>query len=48
MRYQSNTSTGKANRGQSSAVWSAVPPGRLVLPDLRSADQYNTTIYGLD
>jgi anaerobic selenocysteine-containing dehydrogenase len=25
-----------------------VPPGRLVLQTLRSHDQYNTTIYGLD
>jgi anaerobic selenocysteine-containing dehydrogenase len=28
--------------------WVPVPPGRLVLQTLRSHDQYNTTIYGLD
>jgi len=26
----------------------AVPPGRLLLQTVRSHDQYNTTIYGLD
>ncbi len=28
--------------------WVPVPEGRLVLQTLRSHDQYNTTIYGLD
>ncbi len=28
--------------------WVPVPAGRLVLQTLRSHDQYNTTIYGLD
>jgi len=28
--------------------WPAVPPGRLLLQTLRSHDQFNTTIYGLD
>ncbi len=34
-------------RGEPDAV-GAGPPGRLVLQTLRSHDQYNTTIYGLD
>lgn len=28
--------------------WLPVPPGRLILQTMRSHDQYNTTIYGLD
>jgi formate dehydrogenase major subunit len=28
--------------------WPKVPPGRLLLQTVRSHDQYNTTIYGLD
>lgn len=42
------TATGKANFAAEPLQWVAVPPGRLVLQTLRSHDQYNTTIYGLD
>jgi molybdopterin-dependent oxidoreductase alpha subunit len=42
------TSTGKANFVINPLEWVEVPPGRLVLQTLRSHDQYNTTIYGLD
>ena len=42
------TSTGKANFAIDPLQWVPVPPGRLVLQTLRSHDQYNTTIYGLD
>jgi molybdopterin-dependent oxidoreductase alpha subunit len=42
------TSTGKANFSVNPLEWVPVPPGRLVLQTLRSHDQYNTTIYGLD
>ncbi len=42
------TSTGKANFAVNELRWVAVPPGRLVLQTLRSHDQYNTTVYGLD
>jgi molybdopterin-dependent oxidoreductase alpha subunit len=42
------TSTGKANFSVNPLQWVPVPPGRLVLQTLRSHDQYNTTIYGLD
>ncbi len=42
------TSTGKANFAVNPLEWVQVPPGRLVLQTLRSHDQYNTTIYGLD
>lgn len=42
------TSTGKANFAVYPLEWVPVPPGRLVLQTLRSHDQYNTTIYGLD
>ncbi len=40
--------TGKANFGVYPLEWVPVPEGRLVLQTLRSHDQYNTTIYGLD
>ncbi|TGD90595.1 FdhF/YdeP family oxidoreductase [Mycolicibacterium sp. CH28] len=43
-----HTLTGKANFAVNPMHWVAVPPGRLVLQTLRSHDQYNTTIYGLD
>jgi molybdopterin-dependent oxidoreductase alpha subunit len=43
-----HTSTGKANFAVNPLEWVPVPPGRLVLQTLRSHDQYNTTIYGLD
>ena len=42
------TSTGKANFTDDPLEWVPVPAGRLVLQTLRSHDQYNTTIYGLD
>jgi molybdopterin-dependent oxidoreductase alpha subunit len=42
------TSTGKANFAVNALQWVPVPPARLVLQTLRSHDQYNTTIYGLD
>ena len=42
------TATGKANFATSPLRWVPVPPGRLVLQTLRSHDQFNTTIYGLD
>lgn len=42
------TGTGKANFGVHELVWLPVPDGRLILQSLRSHDQYNTTIYGLD
>ncbi|WP_123029469.1 FdhF/YdeP family oxidoreductase [Mycolicibacterium stellerae] len=42
------THTGKANFALDSLEWVPVPAGRLVLQTLRSHDQYNTTIYGLD
>ncbi|MDH6194727.1 molybdopterin-dependent oxidoreductase alpha subunit [Mycobacterium frederiksbergense] len=43
-----HTSTGKANFSSYPLDWVPVPEGRLVLQTLRSHDQYNTTIYGLD
>ncbi|MFF1870343.1 FdhF/YdeP family oxidoreductase [Kitasatospora herbaricolor] len=42
------TSTGKANFSVNPLTAPEVPPGRLLLQTLRSHDQYNTTIYGLD
>ncbi|MBX3314147.1 MAG: FdhF/YdeP family oxidoreductase [Actinobacteria bacterium] len=42
------TRTGRANLSSAPIEWVPVPPGRLVLQTLRSHDQYNTTIYGLD
>jgi molybdopterin-dependent oxidoreductase alpha subunit len=42
------TTTGKANFAVYPLEWVPVPPERLVLQTLRSHDQYNTTIYGLD
>lgn len=42
------TSTGKANFAINPLRWVPVPADRLVLQTLRSHDQYNTTIYGLD
>jgi molybdopterin-dependent oxidoreductase alpha subunit len=43
-----HTGTGRANFVMNPLQWVPVPPGRLVLQTLRSHDQYNTTIYGLD
>jgi formate dehydrogenase major subunit len=42
------TSSGKANFVVNPLHWLPVPPGRLILQTMRSHDQYNTTIYGLD
>ena len=42
------TSTGKANFTANELWFPEVPAGRLLLQTLRSHDQYNTTIYGLD
>jgi molybdopterin-dependent oxidoreductase alpha subunit len=42
------TTTGKANFTVNALTAPEVPPGRLLLQTLRSHDQYNTTIYGLD
>lgn len=42
------TTTGKANFAVNDLHWLPVPEGRLILQTLRSHDQYNTTIYGLD
>lgn len=42
------TKTGKANFTAAPVEYPRVPEGRLVLQTLRSHDQYNTTIYGLD
>jgi molybdopterin-dependent oxidoreductase alpha subunit len=42
------TSTGRANFAINPLRWVPVPPGRLVVQTMRSHDQYNTTIYGLD
>jgi len=42
------TSTGRANFTVNPVEVLRVPPGRLLLQTLRSHDQYNTTIYGLD
>ncbi|MCZ4556660.1 FdhF/YdeP family oxidoreductase [Rhodococcus maanshanensis] len=47
-RREFPTSTGKANFTASPLQWLPTPPGRLILQTLRSHDQYNTTIYGLD
>ncbi|MCF6391120.1 FdhF/YdeP family oxidoreductase [Mycobacterium sp. MBM] len=43
-----HTATGKANFSVRPLEWVPVPQGRLILQTLRSHDQYNTTIYGLD
>ncbi|MGK5549853.1 molybdopterin dinucleotide binding domain-containing protein, partial [Streptomyces sp. URMC 127] len=42
------TTTGKANFTASPVEYPHAPQGRLLLQTLRSHDQYNTTIYGLD
>jgi molybdopterin-dependent oxidoreductase alpha subunit len=42
------TATGKANFSVNELWYPRVPPGRLLLQTIRSHDQYNTTIYGLD
>jgi molybdopterin-dependent oxidoreductase alpha subunit len=42
------TKTGKANFTANELTVLRVPEGRLLLQTMRSHDQYNTTIYGLD
>lgn len=42
------TDTGKATFVVNDLHWLPVPEGRLILQTLRSHDQYNTTVYGLD
>ncbi|MFD5101404.1 FdhF/YdeP family oxidoreductase [Streptomyces albidochromogenes] len=42
------TDTGKANFTAAPVEYPQLPEGRLLLQTLRSHDQYNTTIYGLD
>ncbi|MGK5637280.1 FdhF/YdeP family oxidoreductase [Streptomyces sp. URMC 126] len=42
------TTTGKANFTAAPVEYPHVPEGRLLLQTIRSHDQYNTTIYGLD
>ena len=42
------TATGKARLTVNTADALVIPAGRLLLQTLRSHDQYNTTIYGLD
>jgi anaerobic selenocysteine-containing dehydrogenase len=42
------TRDGKAHFTVSPLVALDIPPGRLLLQTVRSHDQYNTTIYGLD
>jgi molybdopterin-dependent oxidoreductase alpha subunit len=42
------TDTGRAQFSVNDLVVLRVPPGRLLLQTIRSHDQYNTTIYGLD
>ncbi|HWM40025.1 MAG TPA: FdhF/YdeP family oxidoreductase [Streptomyces sp.] len=42
------TATGKANFTAADVTWPQLPEGRLLLQTLRSHDQYNTTVYGLD
>ncbi|MBO1335413.1 FdhF/YdeP family oxidoreductase [Streptomyces sp. VRA16 Mangrove soil] len=42
------TATGKANFTAAPVEYPHLPDGRLLLQTLRSHDQYNTTIYGLD
>ncbi|KIE24155.1 hypothetical protein LK08_26685 [Streptomyces sp. MUSC 125] len=42
------TATGRANFTAALVEYPELPEGRLLLQTLRSHDQYNTTIYGLD
>jgi formate dehydrogenase major subunit len=42
------TATGRANFAVNELWYPRVLPGRLLLQTIRSHDQYNTTIYGLD
>jgi molybdopterin-dependent oxidoreductase alpha subunit len=47
-KRQFPTATGKANFTVNTLTAPEVPEGRLLLQTLRSHDQYNTTVYGLD
>ncbi len=47
-REFTGTRTGKANFSANELTVLQVPVGRLLLQTMRSHDQYNTTIYGLD
>ena len=47
-RQFNGTANGKANFTVSELEYPQVPEGRLLLQTMRSHDQYNTTIYGLD
>ena len=42
------TATGKARFTVNPPTAVEVPPGHLLLPTVRSHDQFNTTVYGLD
>jgi formate dehydrogenase major subunit len=42
------TKSGRAEITVSELEWPSCPPGRLLLQTVRSHDQFNTTIYGLD
>jgi molybdopterin-dependent oxidoreductase alpha subunit len=42
------TATGRANFTAAPVEYPELPEGRLLLQTLRSHDQYNTTVYGLD
>ncbi|WP_298750183.1 FdhF/YdeP family oxidoreductase [uncultured Serinicoccus sp.] len=47
-REWGDTTIGKAQFSSNDLVYPEVPEGRLLLQTLRSHDQFNTTIYGLD
>ncbi|GAA5189248.1 FdhF/YdeP family oxidoreductase [Rugosimonospora acidiphila] len=47
-RRQFPTPSGRANLVVNRLEVTRIPPGRLLLQTVRSHDQYNTTIYGLD
>ncbi|PSL56698.1 molybdopterin-dependent oxidoreductase alpha subunit [Saccharothrix carnea] len=47
-REFTGTRSGKAHFSANDLTVLRVPPGRLLLQTMRSHDQYNTTIYGLD
>jgi molybdopterin-dependent oxidoreductase alpha subunit len=47
-RRQFPTKSGRANFVVNRLEVTKIPPGRLLLQTVRSHDQYNTTIYGLD
>jgi len=47
-RRQFPTGSGRAEFSVNEMEFPVVPPGRLLLQTVRSHDQYNTTIYGLD